>query len=332
MPSYYSGIYIKMGLLAVSDVYKKQQETSVVKGVSFELQRAQRLAIAGETGSGKSTLLKIIAGLVQADSGNVYFEEKRIKGPLEVMMIGHPRIAYLSQHFELRNNYRVEELLEMANKLTPESAAYVYEICRITHLLKRRTDQLSGGEKQRIAMARLLVTAPRLFLLDEPFSNLDMLHKETLKSVINDIGEQLDVTCILVSHDPLDLLSWAENIIVMRDGQIVQQDSASRIYFQPVNEYVAGIFGKYNLLPAGFPGITPQEGMQAFIRPEHVAIATGSEPAVSGIVRKYTFFGSYAEVEVTVMEKVMTMRMGVSELKAGDEVRVMVKGEKVWYM
>src|SRR5690606_10088497 len=100
------------------------------------------------------------------------------------------------------------------NVLSDESAQIVFEVCRISHLLGRKTDQLSGGERQRIAIARLLVSAPDLLLLDEPYSNLDVAYKRILQDVIRDIGRKLKISCILVSHDPADTLSWASKILV----------------------------------------------------------------------------------------------------------------------
>jgi len=227
-------------------------------GISFTQKKGQNLAIAGETGSGKSTLLKIIGGLAEPSAGVVLFEGQRVLGPTERLVPGQPGIAYLSQHFELWHNYRVEEILSYANDMTPEESAELYAICHIDHLLGRRTDALSGGERQRIALARLLVRPPRLLLLDEPFSNLDMIHKDTLKRVIRNIGEQLGITCILVSHDPLDLMAWADEVLVLRDGGVEQQGPPERIYRQPINEYVAGLFGKYNLIG------------KTFVRPEDI--------------------------------------------------------------
>jgi ABC-type sugar transport system ATPase subunit len=218
-----------------------------LKDCEFVLVRGQRLAIAGETGSGKSTLLKTIGGLVAPKKGSVYFEGARVAGPLERLIPGEPGIAYLSQHFELWHNYRVEEVLDYNNDLDPADAADLYRLCHIDHLLHRRTDQLSGGERQRIALARLLVHPPRLLLLDEPFSNLDMIHKRTLKKVIRDIGRRFGITTILVSHDPYDILSWAERIVVLRDGSIVQQGTPREVYERPHDEYVAGLLGEYTL-------------------------------------------------------------------------------------
>ena len=196
-----------MVLLEVVGAGKKEKENFTVKDINFSQQPLEKIAIAGETGSGKTTLLKMIGGLAQLDEGNIYYDGKRVLGPLERLIPGHPQIAYLSQHFELRNNYRVEEELESKNLLTQEAANNIYRICRIEHLLKRKTDQLSGGERQRIVLARLLTTSPKLLLLDEPFSNLDAIHKNIIKSVLLDIGTQLNTSCILVSHDAADTLS-----------------------------------------------------------------------------------------------------------------------------
>jgi len=279
--------------------------------ISCTQKKGQKLAIAGETGSGKSTLLKIISGLAEPSAGTVWFEGERVLGPKERLVPGQPGIAYLSQHFELWHNYRVEEILSYANDLTPEESAELYAICHIDHLMGRRTDALSGGERQRIALARLLVKPPRLLLLDEPFSNLDMIHKDTLKRVIRNIGEQLDITCILVSHDPLDLMAWADEILVLRNGGVEQQGPPERIYRQPVNDYVAGLFGKYNLIG------------KTFVRPEDIRIV--DEGSLEGIVESVVFQGWYYDVEVQLKNSTVALRTTVETLRKGDRVRIALK-------
>lgn len=321
-----------MALLKVSAVSKTQGAQAVLQEISFTQKKFQKLAIVGESGSGKSTLLKIIGGLVQPDGGDVLFEGKHVEGPNERLIPGHPQMAYLSQHFELRNNYRVEEILEYANTLPESEAQTLYEICHIKHLLKRKTDQVSGGEKQRIAMARLLIGAPKLFLLDEPFSNLDILHRNTLRAVIKAMGEKLGITCLLVSHDPADALSWADEIIVMKSGEIIQQNTPEKIYRQPVNEYAAGLFGKYNALtkkeaalfgeiPAGYGN-----GRQLFIRPEAFAFAgRKSKTSVAGQVTEIAFLGNSYEIEVALADKMVTVRTDGNSVDKGDTVYVTFK-------
>lgn len=299
-----------------------------MQDISFSQQPFQKLAIVGESGSGKSTLLKIIGGLVQPDSGDVLFNNQHVDGPNEKLIPGHPQIAYLSQHFELRNNYRVEEILEYANMLPPAAAQELYTICRIDHLLKRKTDQVSGGEKQRIAMARLLTGAPKLFLLDEPFSNLDVLHRNILKTVIRDMGNKLGITCILVSHDPVDTLSWADELIVLKNGQIIQQGTPEQVYNQPVNEYAAGLFGNYNVLSAAQAALltaatSSLNGKEVFMRPEALKISTRkSKQSIAGKVRDIYFHGSFYEIEVQLPDSLLTVRTVQRTVTIGDAVYV----------
>src|SRR6516225_7524638 len=171
-----------MALLEVQNINKRQQDRVIVNDVSFGQDTLQKTAITGESGSGKTTLLKMISGHTQPDSGTILFNDKRVIGPEEKLLPGHKEIAYLSQHYELLNNYRVEELIWFENKLSEAAATELFKICRIYDLLQRRTGQLSGGEKQRIALCMLLVKQPKMLVLDEPFSNLDLIHKDVLKT------------------------------------------------------------------------------------------------------------------------------------------------------
>ena len=325
-----------MALLTVSGISKQENGKFIVKDIHFTQQPFQKIAIAGETGSGKTTLLKIIAGLIQTDAGEIRFENKRVLGPYEKLIPGHPGIAYLSQHFELRNNYRVEEELESANKLKDGDATRLYAVCRIEHLLKRKTDQLSGGERQRIVLAKLLTAFPKLLLLDEPFSNLDAVHKSIIKSVIHDIGEKLDISCIMVSHDAMDTLSWANTILVMRDGQLVQQGTPEQIYKQPVNEYCAGLFGEYNLISSGnafflssIPGISIN-GKQLLIRPEHFNIVENGSSAINGTIHNILFRGSYYTIDVLVAQQLIRVITSSNQFAEGDKVYLSLALENVW--
>jgi len=316
-----------MTLLTVSGVGKQEQGNFTVKDIHFAQQTAQKIAIAGETGSGKTTLLKMIAGLVQPDEGTIYFEDKRVLGPFEKLIPGHPAIAYLSQLFELRNNYRVEEELESKNLLTDEEATRIYSICKIQHLLKRKTDQLSGGERQRIVLARLLTTSPKLLLLDEPFSNLDAVHKNIIKSVLLDIGSKLGISCILVSHDAADALSWADTILVLKEGRIIQQGTPEQIYTEPIDEYCAGLFGEYNLLnkknaQAFFP--TKANQQQLIVRPEQFSITAPNDMAVKSVIQSVYFFGSYYSIEVLVNSQLLRIKNLNKQLMAGDVIYLFV--------
>ncbi|WP_210486086.1 ABC transporter ATP-binding protein [Rufibacter aurantiacus] len=325
-----------MTFLQVAGISKQGEKEEVLKDISFSQQEFQKIAIAGETGSGKSTLLKIIAGLIQPDAGTVTFEGDRVKGPAEKLVAGHPGIAYLSQQYELPEFLRVEQVLRYANSLPQEDAEELYAVCHINHLLSRRTDQLSGGERQRIALARLLLTSPKLLLLDEPFSNLDTTHKNLLKTIIQNISEQLDITCILISHDPLDSLSWADEILVMQAGTVLQKGTPQEIYQRPANEYIAGLFGKYNLLTttqakAFLEGsVLGLNGKSVLVRPESFQIGAEGNGTVKGKVNSITFFGSHYELQVTLPSGEVLVRTGQGNFNKGDTIFLSLAPDKVW--
>ena len=320
-----------MAFLQISSVSKQGNKNLTLRNISFVQKRLSRVAIAGETGSGKSTLLKIIAGLVQPDAGEVLFEGEKVKGPHDQLVAGHPEIGYLSQHFELPGYLRVEEALPYISAVPTDEAEAIYKVCRIDHLLKRKTDELSGGERQRVALARILANWPDLLLLDEPFSNLDMAHKNILKSVVEDISDRLEITCMMASHDPTDTLSWADEIIVMRNGEIVQKAAPEAIYNKPDDAYVAGLFGKYNLIPlsqlkamGGFrklPILALEEHEMALVRPEQFAVNTSSS-GVKGVVQRVSFFGSYFELEVSAFQSSITVKSERGDYEIGEHVSV----------
>jgi ABC-type sugar transport system ATPase subunit len=322
-----------MELLKLTVIGKTEGDFTL-NAVSFSQSKFQKIAIAGETGSGKSTLLKIIAGLVQPDSGEVIFENKKVEGPDETLVPGHEGIAYLSQNFELPKFLRVEQVLSYANTLSAKAADALYKICQIDHLYKRKTDQLSGGEKQRIAMARLLISSPRLLLLDEPFSHLDIVHKTTLKSVINDIGKKLKITCILVSHDPDDTLSWADQIIVMKDGNVIQSGTPETIYREPADEYVGGLFGKYNMIRSKRTSQALKTGVHRgksiFVRPENIRLS--SKKGLKSKVQDVRFMGGHFEVQIQTSTDLLFAHIPDRKVAPGDNVFISVPKNKIWFV
>lgn len=324
-----------MALLSVQHLSGIEEGKTTVKDISFIQEHFEKIAIAGETGAGKTSLLKMIGGLMQPASGAILFNNEKVKGPDEQLIAGHKKIAYLSQHFELRNNYRVHELLEMVNQLEQKETDKIYAICKIDHLLNRWTDELSGGEKQRIALARLLSTSPQLLLLDEPYSNLDMLHKRQMKAVIQELGEEMNITCMLISHDAADILSWADTVFFMRNGEIIQRGSAMELYNKPADEYCAGLLGNYNLIDARL--LPPVQGKnnnpgKIFFRPENIRIADPAKSVLKGIVQKILYWGSYYTIDVQVQDQLIFLQVPAHQLKPGDETGLEFAPGEYWYL
>ncbi|MFD2787807.1 ABC transporter ATP-binding protein [Hymenobacter rubripertinctus] len=314
--------------LTVANISLEERGAVVLKNISFEQHAGRKLALAGESGAGKSTLLQVIAGLVQPTGGEVRLAGRRVKGPQNVLVPGHPGIVYLSQKSDLPKSLRVEQVLRYASKRPAAEAQAVYEVCRISPLMARRTDQLSGGEQQRVALARLLLSAPRLLLLDEPFSNLDRTHKQQLQTVIRDVGEELGITCLLVSHDPTDTLPWADELLVLERGHLVQQGPPEQVYRQPVSEYVAALFGDYNRLTGSelraLMGVPRRKlpGSALLVRPESLVLAPDGQPGVAGTVRAVRFMGSFYEAEVQLPVTLLRVRLPAATVAPGAAVMV----------
>jgi iron(III) transport system ATP-binding protein len=315
-----------MDLVTVTDISLVEQGTTIVAPISFVQRRGQKLALAGASGAGKSTLLQLVAGLAQPATGEVRIAGERVRRPHEALIPGHPGVAYLSQKSDLPHSLRVEQVLRYASRRPAAEAQALYELCRIAHLLPRRTDQLSGGEQQRVALARLLLGAPRLLLLDEPFSNLDRANKRIMQAIIEEVGTRLGITCLLVSHDATDVLPWADEILVLRRGELVQRGKPQELYYQPADEYVAALFGDYNLLrgaDARQLATAPLATDAALlVRPEQLLLSATGGPGLPGIVRAVRFLGSYYEVEIQLPENVVRVRANVAVFTPGDTVQV----------
>ncbi|HEX2533809.1 MAG TPA: ABC transporter ATP-binding protein [Chitinophagaceae bacterium] len=314
-----------MSFLQVAQLLRHAGGRPVVNNISFQQEQGQNMGIAGATGSGKSTLLRMIAGLIQPEGGSVHFEGRRVRGPEEKLMPGHPGIAYLSQYFELPPHFRMEEVLRYENRLEEPEADRLFRLCRIDHLLQRKSSQLSGGEKQRIALARLLITAPRLLLLDEPWSNLDKIHKDLLKAVVNDLQAELGLSCLLVAHDPADILSWAHHVLVIREGKLVQEGPPEAVYRQPADAYVAGLLGDYTSINPEKAALIP--GLIAtgtrFLRPDTLEFCRPGEGTEARAV-SVRFFGAYYEWTL----EIGSLRLRVHCLHGGEAGTVWVRARK----
>jgi len=174
-------------------------------------------------------------------------------------------------------------------------------------------------------LARLLTTSPQLLLLDEPFSNLDVVHTKIIKEVIHDIAEKLQISCIMVAHDPLDILPWADSILVMKGGKVIQHGTPQEIYKQPINEYCAGLFGDYNLIDTGnlvFAAIQGVllNGKQILVRPEQFCIATPDNHLLNGIVKEILFCGSFYFIDVLASQQLIRVKTTLDQFNKGDSI------------
>ena len=236
-----------MAGLSLQNVYKKYSgDVVAVSDFCLEIEDKEFIILVGPSGCGKSTTLRMIAGLEEITEGDVYIGDRRIN---EVQPKDRD-IAMVFQNYALYPHMSVYENIAFGLKLrkTPkaEIKRRVEEAARIldiTHLLERKPKALSGGQKQRVALGRAIVREPKVFLLDEPLSNLDAKLRAQMRTEITKLHQRLGTTFIYVTHDQVEAMTMGTRIVVMKDGFIQQVDSPNNLYRYPANLFVAGFIG-----------------------------------------------------------------------------------------
>lgn len=240
-------------MLDVRDIHKAYGELPALRGVSLRADAGAIVALLGPSGCGKTTLLRIIAGLEQADRGEIWFERQRIDDlPSYQRDFGLMFQDYaLFPHLDVAAN--VAFGLRMHGLERAAIAARVAEMLELVGLRgyeRRRVYELSGGERQRVALARSLAPRPRLLMLDEPLAALDRTLRERLLDELRLILRQVGVTGLYVTHDQGEAFAIADWLVLMHAGQIEQQGPPEQVYHQPESRFAAQFFGLANLLPA----------------------------------------------------------------------------------
>jgi putative spermidine/putrescine transport system ATP-binding protein len=312
-----------------------------VDNISLAIPAGCFLTLLGPSGSGKTTTLNLIAGFLAPDAGNITFDGHPIASvPPHRRNIGMVFQSYaLFPHMTVFDN--VAYPLRMRDRLTPEAlggrVAESLSLVGLTRLEARHPRELSGGQQQRVAMARALVSRPRLLLMDEPLGALDKKLRERLQGEIKEIHRRIGSTFVYVTHDQTEALTMSDLVVVMRDSQIVQVGSPRKIYEAPIDAFVADFIGGANLLPGeviakerdayavrignGQVIAVPQTDAShargskvlVFIRPEDMTIG-GSEKQTSdkfgmaAVVREILFLGETFKVTAMVGEHPVVVR------------------------
>ena len=237
-------------IISVKNLTKQHQSglASGVRDINFDIKKGDIVAIIGESGSGKSTLLKCIYGLLKADSGEVQLNGKRVLGPDEQLIPGSKDMKMVTQDFSLNIYAKVYDniasMLSNTNvKSKEEKTIEMMERLHIDHLRNKKITELSGGEQQRVAIAKALVSDTSVLLLDEPFSQVDALLKNQLRADIKRIAAETGVTVIMVSHDPADGLFLSDELLILKDGKLLQRGAPADVYNDPHDIYTAQILG-----------------------------------------------------------------------------------------
>ncbi|AFK68031.1 MULTISPECIES: ABC transporter ATP-binding protein [Pseudomonas] len=294
-----------MSFVSVQKLQKSYAGSPVFERIDCHIERGEFVTLLGPSGCGKSTLLRCIAGLTSVDSGQILLDGHDIV-PLSPQKRG---IGMVFQSYALFPNMTVEQNvafgLRMQKVKADESQLRVREVLELVELgtfAGRYPHQLSGGQCQRVALARSLVTRPRLLLLDEPLSALDARIRKHLREQIRAIQRELGLTTIFVTHDQEEALTMSDRIFLMNQGRIVQSGDAETLYTAPVDLFAAGFIGNYNLLDADSASRLLQRPVASrlAIRPESITL--GEHGELDAEVRSHSLLGNVIRYRVRVRD------------------------------
>lgn len=319
-----------MTFLSIKHIHKQYDEDNhALSNFSLQLEKGEAWSIVGESGSGKSTLLRIVAGLESQDSGEVYMNGGKILNPTEKLVPGYEEIQLIHQQHNLYPNSTVAE--NIVRPLLLFDKAYKEErlelLLELLHLKLHRDKlprELSGGQQQKVAIARALSIEPEVLLLDEPFSSLDNIQKRELLAELKAIFRELEVTVLLVTHDIDDAMTMTDNLCIIKNGEIVQKGKTQEIHQKPNSYYIAKLFTELNPLP----------GQKDFyIRPSDLVLG---EPAagIGGMVSDSHYLVAHNLLSVAVdgASEQWTVEDKAREYKKGDRIYIRWDQEKVLYL
>lgn len=345
-----------MASLELKGVRKSFGSTPVLDDVSLTLDAREFIAFLGPSGSGKSTLLRIIAGLETADAGEVWLEGSRI----DRLSPGERGVAMVFQHYALYPHMSVRQNMAfgLRNARVPKDEidrriADAARVLEIEPLLDRKPAEMSGGQRQRVALGRALVKEPKLFLLDEPLSNLDAALRLRTRVELAQLKQRVEAAVIMVTHDQAEAMTLADRIVVMNDRRIQQVGAPMDIYSRPANVFVAQFVGSpaMTLLPAelmdggDFATVkigdgtvietrVPRERLQQTgdlrlgVRPEAVRVGGRGKERMKAKVELVERLGERTIVYARLADgqPVTAEDAGASRLKVGDEVTLKIDG------
>ena len=346
-----------MASLELNHISKSYGDTLVLDGVSLSVDAREFIAFLGPSGSGKSTLLRIIAGLETADSGEVWLDGRRIDG----LAPGARDVAMVFQHYALYPHMTVRENMAfgLKNARVPraEIAERIEQAARVLEIgeqLDKKPGQMSGGQRQRVAVGRAIVKNPKLFLLDEPLSNLDAALRGRTRVELAQLRERVDAALIMVTHDQAEAMTLADRMVVMNDRRIQQVGAPMDVYARPATSFVARFVGSpaMTLVPAtvvpggdGFARVrlaggaevatrvpretlADNEAVELGLRPEHVTVAAPGPDTLSAEAVIVERLGDRTLVTARLPDgqEITAQDAGLSRVRMGEPVALAVNG------
>lgn len=303
--------------LSLKNISKKYKDKEILNNISFDIKEGELVCILGPSGCGKTTLLNIIGGFVSDFSGDVLLSDENINNiPPEKREIATVFQSYgLFTHKNVIDNVSYGLKLLKIDKNTRENRAKeMLEKVGLAGYEKKKIKELSGGEQQRVAIARSMVLNPKLLLLDEPLSNLDVHLRDVMRKEIKRIKKQFGVTMVIVTHDQEDAFKLADRVIVLNQGHIEQIGTPEELYKEPKSNFISSFIGENNIIDENL-----------VIRPEEITIKLDSSG--EGKVVDVTYLGATVEYLVETSDgntlKVLTMST-VERFNIGDKVSIQI--------
>jgi iron(III) transport system ATP-binding protein len=330
-------------ILDVREISRRLGGVAALDGVSLSVEPGQVVCLVGPSGCGKSTLLRTIAGVEEIDSGTISITGQTVAGGGAWVEPEHRMVGFMVQdyalfpHLTARQNIRFG-LRRLAKAARADRGEEIIERLGIRALADRYPHQLSGGEQQRIALARALAPQPSIVLMDEPFSNLDPSLRDSIRQQTLELIRSLEATAIIVTHDPEEALSTGDLVALMHEGKIAEMGTGESLYRNPKTPYAAGFFSQLNRLPAKREGAVAVTALGAFpahqdlseplellVRPQALMLGQTGIPAT---VVDRAFLGEFVELKLAVegLESLLVLRTGHDgSVAPGQSVRVGVK-------
>ena len=288
-------------MLKVSNIsFEYAPKKEILIDISFTLGEGQHLCVMGESGSGKSTLLKAVYGLLDLKKGSINWKNQEILGPAFHLVPGMSFFKYVAQDFDLMPYTSVAENIgKFLSRFYPEEKEQrtneLLEVIEMSSFANEKVKTLSGGQQQRVAIARALAKEPELILLDEPFGQIDNFKKNSLRRKLFSYLKEKNISCIVATHDGDDALSFADQMMVIKNKKVIAFDSPRNLYKSPSEHYVAALFDDVNELFI--------DGEKRLIYPHKIQVSKDS--SYKAVVKKSFFKGSFWLIEAAFDSQVI---------------------------
>ena len=314
---------MKISAVKISDLSHTINNHNVLSNININLEKDKIACILGPSGCGKTTLLKLIAGLEKVKIGEIRLNNNIVSSTTQHLATEKRKIGFLFQDYALFPHLTVKENLNFAlknNNTITHDIKEIIEIIKLPNSLQKYPHELSGGEQQRVALARSIIAQPDFLLLDEPFSSLDLNLKEEIRDDTLHLLQKSNVTVLIVTHDPFEAMFISNKIYIMKKGgEIVQSGTPKELYNSPINSYVAGFFGETNKFRGVVKNSTVEtpigniktsqnmenKKVEIHVRPQAIKLEQEQTPVngFKGTVMASKLMGSYSFVHISVLNK-----------------------------